>query len=159
MPKSFKGKIQLTGYDELFGGGIGGKCDAEIREIAIRDIRSFANHPFKVRNDEEMEKLTASIQEHGVLVPALVRPHPNGGYEMLSGHRRVYAANKAGLAMIPAIVREIDDDEAIIAMVDSNLQREKILPSEKAFSYKMKLEALKHQGKHIPTIRPCGRLE
>lgn len=147
MAKSFAGKIKLTGYDELFGGDASGRCDAQLQEIPLRDLRPFAHHPFKVRDDEDMAKLTESIKDYGIFVPALVRPHPDGGYEILSGHRRAYAANKAGLTMMPAIVREIDDDEAVIAMVDANLQREKILPSEKAFSYKMKLEALKHQGK------------
>ena len=145
--KSFTEKIKITGYDELFGGSAGGKCDAEIREIPLADLRPFQNHPFKVKDDEAMEKLAESIKENGVLVPAMARPLTEGGYEIISGHRRKHAAELAGFSSMPVIVREIDDDEAVIAMVDANLQREVILPSEKAFSYKMKLEALKHQGK------------
>ena len=144
--RQFADKIKITGYDELFGGGAGVKCDAEIREIPLADIRPFANHPFKVKDDEEMEKLAESVKENGVIVPALARPS-EGKYELISGHRRKRAAELAGLTSIPVIVRDIDDDAATIAMVDANLQRERILPSEKAFSYKMKLEALKHQGK------------
>ena len=144
--RTFADKIKITGYDELFGGSAGGKCDAEIREILLSDILPFANHPFKVKDDEEMERLVKSVKENGVIVPALARPS-EGKYELISGHRRKHAAELAGLSTMPVIVREIDDDAATIAMVDANLQREVILPSEKAFSYKMKLEALKHQGK------------
>ena len=144
--RTFADKIKITGYDELFGGSAGGKCDAEIREILLSDILPFANHPFKVMDDEEMEKLVESVKENGVIIPALARPS-EGKYELISGHRRKRAAELAGLSTMPVIVREIDDDVATIAMVDANLQRKIILPSEKAFSYKMKLEALKHQGK------------
>ena len=134
-------------YDELFGGSSGGRCDAEIREIPLIDLHPFRNHPFKVKDDEAMEKLVESIKENGVLVPAMARPLEGGGYELVSGHRRKRAAEIAGLSSMPVIIREIDDDDAVISMVDVNLQREVILPSEKAFSYKMKMEALKHQGK------------
>ena len=142
-----KSKIVITGYDDLFGGSSGGKCDADITEVSLKDLKAFKDHPFKVRDDEEMRKLAESIKEYGVLMPALVRPHPHGGYELISGHRRARAAQIAGKSFIPAIVMDVDDDTSIIAMVDSNLHREVILPSEKAFSYKMKLEAIKHQGK------------
>ena len=147
--KSFADKIKITGYDELFGGSSGGKCDAQIMEVSLRELYPFENHPFKVKDDEEMEKLVESVKENGVLVPAMARPRKGGGYELISGHRRRRAAELAGLSSMPVIVREIDDDEAVISMVDANLQREVILPSEKAFSYKMKLEALKHQGKRM----------
>ena len=162
--KSFTEKIKITGYDELFGGSAGGKCDAEIREIPLADLRPFQNHPFKVKDDEAMEKLAESIKENGVLVPAMARPLTEGGYEIISGHRRKHAAELAGFSSMPVIVRTIDDDEAVIAMVDANLQREVILPSEKAFSYKMKLEALKHQGKRsdiqeITSVRFGQRLD
>ena len=142
-----KSKIVITGYDDLFGGSSGGKCDADITEVSLKDLKAFKDHPFKVRDDEEMRKLAESIKEYGVLMPALVRPHPHGGYELISGHRRARAAQIAGKSFIPAIVMDVDDDTSIIAMVDSNLHREVILPSEKAFSYKMKLEAIKHQGR------------
>ncbi len=147
MAKSFKDKIKITGYDELFGGSAGGDCDAKIKEIPLNELHPFKNHPFKVRDDEDMNKLIESIKENGVLVPAMARSRSNGGYEIISGHRRRHAAELAGLSSIPVIVRDIEDDEAVISMVDANLQRETILPSEKAFSYRMKLEALKHQGK------------
>ena len=149
--RQFADKIKITGYDELFGGGAGGRCDAEIKEIPLADIRPFANHPFKVKDDEEREKLAESVKENGVIVPALARPS-EGKYELISGHRRKRAAELAGLTSMPVIVRDIDDDAATIAMVDANLQRERILPSEKAFSYKMKLEALKRQGKRSDLI-------
>lgn len=110
------------------------------------EISDFPNHPFKVRMDEEMQQMAESVKEHGVLVPALVREKPGGGYEMVAGHRRKRAAELAELPEIPCIVRNLTDDEAIIVMVDSNLQREKILPSEKAFAYKMRLDAMKRQG-------------
>ena len=145
--KSFTEKIKITGYDELFGGSSGGRCDAGIQEIPLIDLHTFRNHPFKVKDDEAMEKLVESIKENGILVPAMARPLKEGGYEIISGHRRKHAAKLAGFSSMPVIVRKIDDDEAVISMVDANLQRERILPSEKAFSYKMKLEALKHQGK------------
>ena len=111
------------------------------------DITDFPNHPFKITDNEEMDNMVESIKEIGVKVPVLVRPKQNGGYEMVAGHRRNYATKKAGLDGIPAIVREMTDEEATIIMVDSNIQREKILPSEKAYAYKMKMEALSHQGK------------
>ncbi len=119
----------------------------KVVDINLSDIDDFPNHPFKVIDNEEMEQMKDSIIESGVLVPALVRPKSNGKYEMISGHRRKFASQLANKETMPCIVRNLTDDEAIIIMVDSNMQREKILPSEKAFAYKMKLEALNHQGK------------
>lgn len=118
-----------------------------VREIRLEEISDFPNHPFQVRMDEKMLEMVESVKEYGVLVPALVRPKPEGGYEMVAGHRRKMASELAEKTEIPCIVRELTDDEATIIMVDSNLQREEILPSEKAFAYKMKLEAMNRQGK------------
>ena len=118
----------------------------KVVNLSPTEISDFPNHPFKVRMDAAMQEMTESVKQYGVLVPALVRPKPEGGYEMVAGHRRKKAADLAGLAKIPCIVRQLTDDEATIIMVDSNLQREQILPSEKAFAYKMKLDALKRQG-------------
>ena len=117
-----------------------------VREIPISEITDFPNHPFQVRMDEKMTEMADSIRQYGVLVPAIVREKPEGGYEMVSGHRRKAACDLAGTQSLPCIVRNLTDDEAILIMVDSNLQREQILPSEKAFAYKMKLEAMKRQG-------------
>ncbi|MDD7208812.1 MAG: ParB/RepB/Spo0J family partition protein [Lachnospiraceae bacterium] len=138
-------KIKLTSIDEL----LGVVNEESAMEIEIDKIKSFAGHPFKVIDDEKMQNLIESISESGVLTPVLIRPDQNDGYEMISGHRRMHAAQKAGLITIPAIVREMTDDEAVIAMVDANIQREELLPSEKAFAYKMKMEAMKRQGARI----------
>ena len=135
-------KIKLTSIDEL----LGVVNEESAMEIEIDKIKPFSGHPFKVIDDEKMQDLIESISESGVLTPVLIRPDQNDGYEMISGHRRMHAAQKAGLITIPAIVREMTDDEAVIAMVDANIQREELLPSEKAFAYKMKLEAMKRQG-------------
>lgn len=118
----------------------------KIVDIKIDCIDDFPNHPFKIIDNEEMEQMKESIADNGVLIPALVRPKPDGRYEMISGHRRKFASQLALKETMPCIVRELSDDEAIIIMVDSNMQREEILPSEKAFAYKMKLDAMKHQG-------------
>ena len=134
-------KIKMPTLDELMG--ISGEENAN--ELEINRIHNFVNHPFKVVDDEEMDELVESIEKNGILVPVLVRPDVNNSYEMIAGHRRMHAAIKIGLKTIPAIVRDLDDDEAIIVMVDSNIQRKKLLPSEKAFAYKMKLEAMKHR--------------
>lgn len=134
-------KIKMPTLDELMG--ISGEENAN--ELEINRIHNFANHPFKVVDDEEMDELVESIEKNGILVPVLVRPDVNNSYEMIAGHRRMHAAIRIGLKTIPAIVRDLDDDEAIIVMVDSNIQRKKLLPSEKAFAYKMKLEAMKHR--------------
>ena len=135
-------KIKLTSIDEL----LGVVNEESAMEIEIRRIKSFADHPFKVMDDEKMDELVSSIKENGVLVPVLLRPDEHGGYEMVSGHRRMHASMLAGLDTIPAIVREMTNDEAVIVMVDANIQREELLPSEKAFAYKMKLGAMKRQG-------------
>lgn len=128
-----------------------------VRDIPLEEISDFPNHPFKVRMDQAMEEMADSVRQYGVLVPALVRPKPEGGYEMVAGHRRRKASELAGKENISCIVRELTDDEAIIVMVDSNLQREQLLPSEKAFAYKMKLDAMKRQGQRTDlTSRPLG---
>ena len=136
-------KVHFASVDELLGAPVAEDATTEIR---IDQIYPFDNHPFKVLDDEKMEDLVASVKENGVLVPVLVRPDDEGTYEMISGHRRLHAAQKAGLATIPAIIRQMTNDEATIAMVDANIQREEILPSERAFSLKMKMDAIKRQG-------------
>lgn len=118
----------------------------QIQQLPLTELHPFPNHPFKVLEDEAMQRMVESIAQYGVLAPLIVRPRPEGGYEILSGHRRQYAAKLAGLETLPVIVRNMDDNAAVVLMVDSNLQREHILPSERAFAYKMKLEALKNQG-------------
>lgn len=138
----------LTSVDDLFSTQES-RDEAKLERVinlSPGEISDFPNHPFKVRMDEEMQQMAESVKEHGVLVPALVWEKPGGGYEMVAGHRRKRAAELAELPEIPCIVRNLTDDEAIIVMVDSNLQREKILPSEKAFAYKMRLDAMKRQG-------------
>lgn len=117
-----------------------------VKNIPLDELHPFKNHPFKILNNEEMERMIDSIRKVGTITPALARPLPDGGYELISGHRRLAACQVLGIETMPVIVREMSDDEAVIAMVDANLQRETILPSEKAFAYKMKLEAIKHQG-------------
>ena len=129
------------------------KPNEQVQQIPLSEIRPFKNHPFKVTDDELMQQTIDSIMQVGVLNPAIIRPAPEGGYEMVAGHRRLHAADLAGLKTIPAIVRNLNDDEAVILMVDSNLQRETISPMERAQAYKMKLEALKHQGKRVDLER------
>ena len=136
------GKIKLQTVDEL----LGVPEIAGTQEIELGRIHAFPNHPFKVLDDERMDTLVESIRENGILNPVIVRPDKNGDYEMISGHRRLHAAGIVGLSKIPAIVKEMSDDEAIIKMVDANIQREEILPSERAFSFKMKMDAIKRQG-------------
>lgn len=136
------GKIKLQTVDEL----LGVPEIAGTQEIEIGRIHAFPNHPFKVLDDERMDTLVESIRENGILNPVIVRPDKNGDYEMISGHRRLHAAGIVGLSKIPAIVKEMSDDEAIIKMVDANIQREEILPSERAFSLKMKMDAMRRQG-------------
>ena len=123
-----------------------------VRNIPLAELHPFKGHPFKVKEDEEMAQLMRSIADAGVLSPALARPLPDGGYELISGHRRLAACQVLGVETMPVIVRELSDDEAVIAMVDANLQRETILPSEKAFAYKMKRDALNHQGMTSPQV-------
>ena len=128
-----------------------------VKDIPLSEIRDFPNHPFKVRDDEAMMELADSIRQHGVLVPALVRPRADGGYEMVAGHRRKHASELANCETLSCIVRDLSDDESTIIMVDSNLQRETVLPSEKAFAYKMKLEAMKRQGQRTDlTLSPVA---
>lgn len=147
MPK--KGEnISLTSYDDLFETDES-RAESQlerVQNIPVRELIPFKNHPFKVLDDEAMLRTTESIAEYGVLTPLIARPFDNGGYEIISGHRRAHAAELAGLSEVPVLVRDMDDDAATVLMVDSNLQRENILPSERAFAYKMKLEAMKHQG-------------
>ena len=147
MPK--KGEnISLTSYDDLFETDES-RAESQlerVQNIPVRELIPFKNHPFKVLDDEAMLRTTESIAEYGVLTPLIARPLDNGGYEIISGHRRAHAAELAGLAEVPVLVRDMDDDAATVLMVDSNLQRENILPSERAFAYRMKLEALNHQG-------------
>ena len=129
-----------------------------VKDISIYEITDFPNHPFKVKMDNKMLETIESVRDHGVLVPALVREKPTGGYEMISGHRRKMASELAGKETMPCIVRNLSDDQAVIVMVDSNLQREEILPSEKAFAYKMKLDAMKRQGQRTDlTSTPLGK--
>ena len=140
--------LGLTGYEELFM-STEERLDAKkpkVEAIPLADLMPFRNHPFKVKEDEEMAQLMRSIADAGVLSPALARPLPDGGYELISGHRRLAACKALGMDTMPVIIRDLTDEEAVITMVDSNLQREHILPSEKAFAYKMKYDALKHQG-------------
>lgn len=140
--------LGLTGYEELFM-STEERLDAKkpkVEAIPLADLTPFRNHPFKVKEDEEMAQLMRSIADAGVLSPALARPLPDGGYELISGHRRLAACKALGMDTMPVIIRDLTDEEAVITMVDSNLQREHILPSEKAFAYKMKYDALKHQG-------------
>lgn len=149
--------LGMTPLDDLFSTDES-RADSQLEKVVTlnpAEISDFPNHPFKVRQDDDMAEMVESVRKYGVLVPALVRPREDGGYEMVAGHRRKFAAALAGIAEIPCIVRNLTDDEATIVMVDSNLQREKILPSEKAFAYKMKLEAMKRQGQRSDlTSRP-----
>ena len=148
MAKSSGLNFNLPSVDDLFSTEEE-RAEAQLEKVvnlSPSEISDFPNHPFKVRMDAAMQEMTESVKQYGVLVPALVRPKPEGGYEMVAGHRRKKAADLAGLAEIPCIVRQLTDDEATIIMVDSNLQREQILPSEKAFAYKMKLDAMKRQA-------------
>ena len=149
MTKKRDSDFKLMTYDDIFS--TQEQRDEEklekIREINIEELHPFKDHPFKVLENEDLDKIIESVDKFGVLTPALARPLEGGGYELISGHRRLKACERLGLETMPVIVRDMTDDEAVIAMVDANLQREKILPSEKAFAYRMKLEALNHQGK------------
>lgn len=160
MAKSNGLNFNLPSVDDLFSTEEE-RAEARLEKVvnlSFSEISDFPNHPFKVRMDEAMREMTESVKQYGVLVPALVRPKRSGGYEMVAGHRRKTAADLAGLAEIPCIVRQLTDDEATIIMVDSNLQREQILPSEKAFAYKMKLDAMKRQGQRTDlTFGPPGQ--
>lgn len=147
--KSSARNIELKSVDDLFATEES-RADAQrekVQEIPLGELHPFRNHPFKVKDDAAMQDTVDSVREYGVLVPAIARPDPDGGYELIAGHRRHHASELAGKETMPVIIRDLDDDAATIIMVDSNLQREELLPSERAFAYKMKLEALKHQGK------------
>lgn len=141
-------KLSLTSYDDLFQSSDSRETEQheQIVELPLNQLHPFKNHPFHVRDDEAMARTVESVKEYGVLTPGIARPLPKGGYEIVAGHRRKHACELAGLTTMPFIVREMDDDTATILMCDSNLQRENILPSERAFAYKMKLEAMKHQA-------------
>ena len=150
------GNLALKGLDDLFSTEENRQEEQreQVQQIPIDELYPFTNHPFKVLDDEAMTRTVESIAQYGVLAPLIARPRPEGGYEIISGHRRQYAAKLAGLDTLPVIVRQMSDDAAVILMVDSNLQREHILPSERAFAYKMKLEALKNQGARSDLTSP-----
>ena len=147
MPKNSL-NVSLKGADDIFSTEESRQEQQreQVQQIPIGELFPFKNHPFKVLDDESMQRTVESVEQYGVLSPLIARPRPEGGYEIISGHRRQHAAQLAGLDALPVIVRNMDDDAAVLLMVDSNLQRENILPSERAFAYKMKLEALKNQG-------------
>ena len=147
MPKNSL-NVSLKGADDIFSTEESRQEQQreQVQQIPIEELFPFKNHPFKVLGDESMQRTVESVEQYGVLSPLIARPRPEGGYEIISGHRRQHAAQLAGLDTLPVIVRQMDDDAAVLLMVDSNLQRENILPSERAFAYKMKLEALKNQG-------------
>ena len=156
--KSSAKNIVLKSVDDIFQTEEN-RADAQrerVQEIPLDQLKPFRNHPFKVRDDQRMLDTVDSIREYGVLVPAIARPDPEGGYELISGHRRKRGCEMAGLQTMPVIIRNLDDDAAVLVMVDSNIQREELLPSERAFAYKMKLEALKHQGAR--TDRTSGQV-
>lgn len=153
MPKR-GGNISLTSYDDIFETDES-RAESQlerVQNISISELVPFKDHPFKVVDDEAMLRTTESIAQYGVLTPLIARPLDDGGYEIISGHRRAHAAEMAGLTEVPVLVRDMDDDAATVLMVDSNLQRESILPSERAFAYKMKLEAMKHQGERADLL-------
>ena len=147
MPKNSL-NVSLKGADDIFSTEESRQEQQreQVQQIPIGELFPFKNHPFKVLDDESMQRTVESVEQYGVLSPLIARPRPEGGYEIISGHRRQHAAQLAGLDTLPVIVRQMDDDAAVLLMVDSNLQRETILPSERAFAYKMKLEAMKHQA-------------
>ena len=158
--KSSARNIELKSVDDLFATEES-RADArreKVQEIPLGELHPFRNHPFKVKDDAAMQDTVDSVREYGVLVPAIARPNPDGGYELIAGHRRHHASELAGKETMPVIIRDLDDDAATIIMVDSNLQREELLPSERAFAYKMKLEAMKHQGERLDlTSAQVGR--
>ena len=140
-------KVKLNSFDDLFGTDQPQAGTEQVQEIALSELHEFKGHPFKVLDDEKMQETIESVREHGVLMPGIARPRAEGGYEIIAGHRRRHACELVGLETMPMFIRDYTDDEATIIMVDSNIQREDILPSEKAKAYKMKYEAMKHQGK------------
>lgn len=145
MKNKSAGKVRLTSFDDLFGTGeaVSGET---VTSVPLSQLHTFKDHPFRVLDDEKMQETVKSVRQYGVLVPGIVRPHPESGYEVIAGHRRWRACELAGLTEMPVIIREMDDDTAVVLMVDTNIQREDILPSEKAKAYRMKYEAMKHQG-------------
>lgn len=156
--KTLPDRVQLKGLNSLFG--IDQEQTGQVLDVPIRELFPFQNHPFKVLDDEKMAQTVESVRENGILVPIMVRNRPEGGYEVISGHRRKHAAEIVGLETVPVIIRDLTDDEAVIAMVDANLQREEILPSEKAFAFKMKLQAVsrvkgrpKKEGQVVPNFQ------
>ena len=157
MPKK-NGNISLSSYDDIFQTDQSREeaQQERVQEIPLSELHPFKGHPFKVLDDDDMQKTVESIAQFGVMTPAIARPRPEGGYELIAGHRRHHASELAGKETMPVIVREMDDDAATILMVDSNLQRETILPSERAFAYKMKLEAMNHQGERVDLT--CSQL-
>ena len=162
MPKNSL-NVSLKGADDIFSTEESRQEQQreQVQQIPIGELFPFKNHPFKVLDDESMQRTVESVEQYGVLSPLIARPRPEGGYEIISGHRRQHAAQLAGLDTLPVIVRNMDDDAAVLLMVDSNLQREHILPSERAFAYKMKLEALKNQGARsdLTSRQVVGKLE
>ena len=136
-------KVRLNSFDDLFGIDEAGET---VTSVPLSELHTFKGHPFRVLDDEKMQETVESVKQYGVLMPGIVRPHPEGGYEVIAGHRRWRACELAGLTEMPVIIREMDDDTAVVLMVDTNIQREDILPSEKAKAYRMKYEAMKHQG-------------
>ena len=162
MPKNSL-NVSLKGADDIFSTEESRQEQQreQVQQIPIDELYPFKNHPFKVLDDESMQRTVESVEQYGVLSPLIARPRPEGGYEIISGHRRQHAAQLAGLETLPVIVRNMDDDAAVLLMVDSNLQRENILPSERAFAYKMKLEALKNQGARsdLTSRQIVGKLE
>lgn len=157
--KNVAGNIKLSRFDELFG-ATGTETvqerDSEIMEIPLSELHEFKNHPFKVRPDEELAEMIESVRQHGVLVPGIARKRPEGGYEIIAGHTRRHICEIVGLKTMPMFVRDLNDDEACVIMVDSNIQRENILPSEKAKAYKMKYEAMKNQGLPGNSLKSIG---
>ena len=152
--KGLSNRIKLSSYDDMFSAENDGNATSEAKivegqivEIPLSELHTFENHPFRVVDDENMEEMVESVKEYGVLVPAIARPRAEGGYELISGHRRKHASELAGKDTMPVIVRDCDNDEAVVIMVDANIQREDILVSERAKAYQMKYEAMKHQGK------------
>ena len=141
MSRSIAGKIKINSFADIVGGD-----DSAVTEVPLSDLHTFKDHPFRVLDDEKMEEMVESIKERGVLMPGIVRPRIGGGYEIIAGHRRKRACELAGLETMPVVIRNYTDEEAVVAMVDTNLQREEILPSEKARAYRMKYDAMKHQG-------------
>ena len=160
MPKK-GGNISLSSYDDIFQTDQSREEDQQerVQEIPLSELHPFKGHPFKVLDDEAMQKTVESIAQFGVMTPAIARPRPEGGYELIAGHRRHHASELAGKETMPVIVRDMDDDAATILMVDSNLQRETLLPSERAFAYKMKLEAIKHQGQRTDLTSSQGGMK